>query len=75
MSDPDYGQPLTPPAQPMRPGDYAKQFPRDTPEERAFARDVMRRQGCRSIRFELHGALLIAHGYVGRFESQNVEDL
>lgn len=60
----------------MRPGDYAKRFPRDTVEERAIARQVMRSQGCKSIRFEpTESGPLIAHGYVGRFEGPNVEDL
>lgn len=60
----------------MRPGDYAKSFPIDTAEERKLARQLMRGQGCKSIRFETHpSGVLIAHGYVGRFEGPQVEHL
>jgi hypothetical protein len=66
---------ITPPNE-MRAGDYAKRSPKDTPDERSLSRDAMRRQGCKSIRFEVTGAgELIAHGYVGRFEGAHVEAL
>lgn len=65
-----------PPPTQMRAGDYGKRLVADTPDERAFARDAMRRQGCKSIRFEHHSSgAFIAHGYVGRFEGAEVEQL
>lgn len=43
---------------------------------RASARDTMKRQGCKSIRFELlETGQLVAHGYVGRMSGPNVEEL
>lgn len=40
------------------------------------ARETMKRQGCKSIRFELlQTGQLVAHGYVGRMSGPNVEDL
>jgi hypothetical protein len=67
---------MTTPPNEMRAGDYAKRLPADTLENRAFGRERMRAQGCKSIRFEVTGAgELIAHGYVGRFEGPHVEGL
>lgn len=37
----------------LRCGDYARQFPLDNEQARADARAMMRRNGCRSIRFEV----------------------
>ncbi len=66
---------ITPPPE-MRAGDYAQRFPLDTLDGRKLARESMRRNGCRSIRFEVNqSGALIAHGYVGRFEGPHVEDL
>lgn len=56
-------------------GEYAKQFPADTPADRGYARDVMRRQGCKSIRFVMAGERMVAHGYVARIEGPGVEPL
>ncbi len=59
-----------------RDGDYARNFPQERDGDRATARDVMRRNGCRSIRFEKHpNGTLVAHGYVARIEGENVEGL
>ena len=62
------------PSQP-RPGDYVMNFPKERDGDKATARDVMRRNGCKSIRFEKHGEVLVAHGYVGRFSGFGMEDL
>lgn len=59
----------------MRAGDYAMRLPVDSLDGRKLSRESMRRNGCRSIRFEINNGALIAHGYVGRFEGLNVEDL
>lgn len=59
----------------LKAGDYVMNFPQERPADRQTARDVMKRNGCRSIRFELHGKVLIAHGYVGRLSGPGVEDL
>lgn len=59
----------------LRPGDYVMNFPIEREGDRKTARDVMKRNGCRSIRFELHDKLLIAHGYVARMSGAGVEDL
>lgn len=57
-------------------GDYVMNFPIERPGDRATARDVMRRNGCRSIRFELFDSgLLSAHGYVARMQGPNTEEL
>lgn len=59
-----------------RDGDYAMNFPQERDGDRATARDVMRRNGCHSIRFEKHAnGTLVAHGYVARIEGENVEGL
>jgi len=60
----------------LRTGDYAMNFPQERDGDRQTARDVMRRNGCRSIRFEKHdNGLLIAHGYVAPVSGPGVEDL
>lgn len=64
-----------PPPVQLKPGDYAMNFPRERDGDRATARDVMRRNGCRAIRFEKHGDLLIAHGYIGHMSGPEVEEL
>lgn len=47
---------FTPPPTQLRAGDYVMSFPIERPGDRDAARMVMRRNGCRAIRFELHGA-------------------
>lgn len=60
----------------MRAGDYAKRFPKTSAADKDLARQLMRRQGCKSIRFETTPqGELVAHGYVARFEGANVEPL
>lgn len=60
----------------LKAGDYVMNFPQERDGDRNTARDVMKRNGCRSIRFELHeNKVLIAHGYVGRLSGPGVEDL
>lgn len=63
-----------PPVQ-IRPGDYAMNFPRERDGDRQTAKDAMKRNGCKAIRFEKRGELLIAHGYIGRMSGPEVEDL
>lgn len=59
-----------------RTGDYVMNFPQEREGDRTTAKDVMRRNGCRSIRFELHkDGILIAHGYTSRMSGAGVEDL
>jgi hypothetical protein len=59
-----------------RDGDYVMNFPHEREGDRTTARDVMRRNGCRSIRFELHAnGMLIAHGYIARLDGPGVEGL
>lgn len=59
-----------------RPGDYAMNFPQERESDRATARDVMRRNGCKSIRFEkTDTGVLIAHGYIGRLDGPGMEGL
>lgn len=65
-------------AQPFtaKPGDYCMNFPQERDGDRQTARDVMKRNGCHSIRFELlESGTLIAHGYIGRLSGMNVEGL
>jgi hypothetical protein len=57
-------------------------FPAERAGDRDTARQVMRHNGCRAIRFELHepamvglAGMLIAHGYVARVEGDKVEAL
>ena len=59
----------------MRDGDYAKRYPRDEEALREEGRAAMRRNGCKSIRFQVTEAGLIVHGYVGRFDGPEVERL
>jgi hypothetical protein len=71
----------------LRAGDYVMNFPLERPGDRDTARQVMRRNGCRCIRFELHeididspnGTIhahtMIAHGYVARMAGNDVEPL
>ena len=59
----------------FRDGDYAMNFPQERPGDRTTARDVMKRNGCRAIRFEMHGATLVAHGYIGPMSGPGVEEL
>jgi nitrous oxide reductase accessory protein NosL len=59
-----------------RSGDYAMNFPQERDGDRKTARDVMKRNGCRSIRFEkLDNGVLVAHGYIGPMSGPGVEDL
>lgn len=49
-----------------RPGEYAVQRSADTPESRKDAKETLRRQGCKSVRFvTLVDGRLVAHGYLG----------
>jgi hypothetical protein len=41
----------------LRAGDYVMNFPVERPGDRNTAREAMKRNGCRTIRFELHGFL------------------
>lgn len=67
---------MTAPPKEMRAGDYAKRMPTSTASDKQIARDIMRGQGCKSIRFEENGdGSMTAHGYVGRFDGQSVEHL
>ena len=72
----------------LRAGDYVMNFPVERPSDRQTARDAMRRNGCRAIRFECHditvpdehgqdreAVTLVAHGYVGRLAGPGVEEL
>ena len=72
----------------LRSGDYVMNFPVERPSDRDTARQVMRRNGCRAIRFECHGITvpdengkqveaktMVAHGYVGRMTGPGVEEL
>lgn len=47
-------------------GNYAITRSADTPDEREDCRRALRRQGCKSVRFETHAHLLVAHGYIAR---------
>lgn len=72
----------------LRAGDYVMNFPVERPGDRDTARQAMKRNGCRSIRFEtreiqvdgpdgrpVDAVTIIAHGYVGRMAGNGVEDL
>lgn len=66
----------------LRAGDYVMNFPVERDGDRQTARDAMKRNGCRSIRFESldphtegEKGTLIAHGYVGRMAGNEVEAL
>jgi hypothetical protein len=72
----------------LRAGDYVMNFPVERPGDRDTARDAMKRNGCRSIRFEareveidgpdgrpVSAVSVIAHGYVGRMAGNEVESL
>jgi hypothetical protein len=72
----------------LRAGDYVMNFPVERPGDRATAREVMKRNGCRTIRFEVYpitvdgpdgrpveAKSVIAHGYVGRMAGNEVESL
>lgn len=57
-------------------GEYVMNFPLERTGDRETARQAMKRNGCRCIRFESRdGGLLIAHGYLARIQGQNVEAL
>jgi hypothetical protein len=57
-------------------GEYVMNFPTERSGDRDTARQVMRRNGCRSIRFEkFDSGLLVVHGYIGRLSGPGVEDL
>lgn len=71
----------------LRTGDYVMNFPVERPGDRDTARQAMKRNGCRVIRFEVSPTTvdghdgrpvdaerLIAHGYVARMAG-DVEDL
>lgn len=77
-----------PPPTSLRAGDYVMNFPLERPGDRDTARAAMRRNGCRTIRFEstpttvdgpdgkpVDATLLIAHGYVARMAGNEVEAL
>lgn len=66
----------------LRAGDYVMNFPVERPGDRDTAREAMKRNGCRTIRFEALAAhtegeagTLIAHGYVARMAGNEVEAL
>jgi hypothetical protein len=72
----------------LRAGDYVMNFPVERPGDRQTARDAMKRNGCRTIRFETHpitvdgpdgkpvdAVTIVAHGYVGRMAGNEVESL
>lgn len=74
----DHGGGVPPAAPPreMRAGDYAKRMANTSDSEKAIARTIMRGQGCKSIRFQANGdGSMTAHGYVGRFEGAEMEQL
>ena len=57
-------------------GDYVMNFPQEREGDRQTARDAMKRNGCRCIRFEKHdNGVLAAHGYVARVDGFGVEGL
>ena len=71
----------------LRSGDYVMNFPVERPGDRDTARQAMKRNGCKVIRFETtpttvdgpdgkprDATLLVAHGYVARMAGE-VEDL
>ncbi len=59
-----------------RTGEYVMNFPIERSGDRDTARQVMRRNGCKSIRFELlESGRLTAHGYVARVDGLGVEGL
>jgi hypothetical protein len=66
----------------LRAGDYVMNFPVERSGDRNTAREAMKRNGCRTIRFEslppaIEGeqGTLIAHGYVARMAGNEVEAL
>lgn len=71
----------------LRAGDYVMNFPIERPGDRDTARQAMKRNGCRSIRFDqseiaidspkgqLTAHTLVAHGYVARMAGNEVENL
>lgn len=71
----------------LRCGDYVMNFPVERAGDRQTAREAMKRNGCRAIRFEcnevtltidrkeVQGKNLVAHGYVARIEGNEVEAL
>lgn len=69
----------------LRAGDYVMNFPVERPGDRQTAREAMKRNGCRTIRFEQiavevptetgQAHTLIAHGYVARMAGNEVEGL
>lgn len=49
----------------LKPGDYVRIHAQDTEAERAEATEIMRQQGCKSVRFEtLDDGRLQVHGYL-----------
>lgn len=75
-----------PPGAP-RAGDYCMNFPVERPGDRDTARQAMKRNGCRAIRFEAseiqletpegpkQAFMLVAHGYVARMAGNEIEAL
>lgn len=71
----------------LRAGDYVMNFPLERDGDRDTAREAMKRNGCRTIRFEsneiefessrgvIKGRTMIAHGYVARMAGNEVEAL
>lgn len=71
----------------LRAGDYVMNFPVERPGDCATAREAMKRNGCRAIRFERNEIALdspkgvvkaftmVAHGYVARMVGNEVEPL
>lgn len=71
----------------LRAGDYVMNFPLERPGDRDTARQAMKRNGCRCIRFEqsevqidspkgpIQAFTLVAHGYVARMAGNEVESL
>ncbi len=60
---------------PPRTGDYAMQFGSTRDVDYATARAAMKRQGCRTIRFEPVGDGFVAHGYLAQLQGHNVEEI
>jgi len=55
----------------LRTGEYVLNRGADNEIERADCRATLRRNGCRSVRFEtFENGLLCAHGYLARIEGQ-----
>ncbi len=79
---------ITPAPIQLRAGDYVMNFPIERQSDRDTARQAMKRNGCKTIRFEsseveivnhenklVPAKRLTAHGYVGRIQGPGVEEL